>query len=126
MNKLILLSIMAILSIGTVNAQQTNSSKVLRHVVLFKFKDNTTPADIKKVTDAFEKLPTQISQIKAFEWGVNNSPEKINEGLTHCFFVTFSSEKDRDDYLVHPSHKAFVDILKPFLDKPVVVDYWTN
>jgi len=98
----------------------------LRHVVLFKFKDGTTEADIKKIVDAFGELPKKIHTIKAFEWGTNNSPEKLNEGLTHCFFVTFASEKDRDNYLVDPAHKAFVDILKPHLDKPVVFDYWAK
>jgi hypothetical protein len=34
------------------NAQSTES-KVLRHVVLFKFKDTSTPDDVKKVEAAF-------------------------------------------------------------------------
>jgi hypothetical protein len=71
-------------------------------------------------------LRGKISLIKGLEWGINNSPEKLNEGLTHCFFVSFSSEKDRDKYLIHPAHKAFVEVLKPYLDKVVVVDYWTK
>ena len=73
------------------NAQ--NSEKVLRHVVLFKFKDTSTPGDIKKVEDAFRALPSKISSIKSLEWGTNNSPEKLNQGFTHCFFVSFASEK---------------------------------
>jgi hypothetical protein len=92
-------------------------------VVLFQFKANATAANIKSVEDAFLLLPSKIKQIKAFEWGINSSPENLNEGLTHCFFASFSNEKDRDDYLVHPAHKAFVDLLKPFLEKAVVVDY---
>ena len=104
----------------------TVSPKVLRHVVLFKFKDSAKPEDIKKIEEAFKVLPGQITTIKDFEWGVNNSPEKMNQGLTHCFFLTFNSEKDRNDYLVHPAHKAFVDVLSPFFDKATVVDYWAG
>lgn len=100
--------------------------KVLRHVVLFKFTDVSTPEDIKKVEDAFAVLPGKISQIKDYEWGTNSSPENLNQGLTHCFFVTFASDKDRDDYLVHPAHQAFVEVLKPHLDKVTVVDYWAK
>lgn len=103
---------------------QTSTQKVLRHVVLFKFKETATEANIKTVVDAFLVLPSKIKSIKKFEYGVNNSPEKLNDGLTHCFLVTFSSEKDRDNYLVDPAHLAFVEVLKPFLDKPVVIDYW--
>lgn len=110
-----------------VNAQNTTASKqLLRHVVLFKFKDDAKPADIKSIEDAFRALSGKISQIKDFEWGTNNSPEKLNQGLTHCFFVSFKNEKDRDDYLVHSEHKVFVDILKPHLDKVTVIDYWAK
>jgi len=101
-------------------------SKVLRHVVLFKFKDDASAADIQKVEDAFKQLKPKIDLVKDFEFGKNNSPENLNQGFTHCFFVTFASEKDRDDYLVHPAHKAFVEILKPYLDKALVIDYWAK
>jgi len=125
MKKLLVLGLLAFICTNTIFAQ-AKSDKILRHVVLFKFKDNATAANIKSVEDAFLLLPAKINLIKGFEYGTNNSPEKLNEGLTHCFFVSFSSEKDRDDYLVHPAHKAFVEVLKPFLDKVVVVDYWAK
>jgi len=111
----------------TASAQRKSGAKVaLRHVVLFKFKDTSGPDDVKKVEEAFAGLANKIKLIKDFEWGTNNSPENLNQGLTHCFFVTFSSEKDRDDYLVHPDHKAFVDIVGPHLDKVTVLDYWVK
>ncbi|HEU5146093.1 MAG TPA: Dabb family protein [Chryseosolibacter sp.] len=113
---------------STVSHAQNRPSgdKVLRHVVLFKFKDGASRADVKKVEDAFAGLAQKISLIKDFEWGTNNSPENLNQGLTHCFLVTFTSEKDRDAYLVHPEHKAFVEVLKPHLDKATVLDYWSK
>lgn len=118
-----LLSLVLTLTIAlTMNAQ----TKLLRHVVLFSFKPTATEAQIKMVEDAFKKLPADIHTIKGYEWGKNNSPEKLNEGLTHCFFVTFTSEKDRDDYLPHPAHKAFVKKLDGILEKAVVFDYWAT
>lgn len=99
---------------------------MLRHVVLFKFKDDATSEQVKQVEDAFRKLPSQIKEIKDFEWGTNNSPENLNQGLTHCFFLSFENEKDRDAYLPHPAHKAFGAVLRPYLDKVVVVDYWVK
>lgn len=98
--------------------------KQLRHVVLFKFKESSSPEDIKEVENTFGKLPSQIKEIKAYEWGLNNSPEGINKGFTHCFLVTFDSEEDRAIYLPHPAHKAFVDVLSPHLEDVLVVDYW--
>ncbi len=108
------------------NAQTSPAQKPLRHVVLFKFKDNATSEDIQKVANAFVALKKKISLIKSLEWGTNNSPEKLNQGLTHAFFVTFASEKDRDAYLVHPDHEAFKKIAGPFIDKVTVVDYWVK
>jgi heme-degrading monooxygenase HmoA len=81
---------------------------------------------VKKVEQAFAQLPSQIKEIAGFEWGLDNSPENINQGFTHCFFVSFKSEDDRAAYLPHPAHKAFVDVLKPHLDKVLVIDYWAN
>lgn len=125
MKKWIVLCVIACITVRAVSAQNT-AGKILRHVVLFKFKDGATTANVKSVEDAFLLLPSKINLIKDFEWGTNNSPEKLNEGLTHCFLGTFASEKDRDDYLIHPAHKAFVEILKPFLEKAVVLDYWVK
>jgi hypothetical protein len=125
MKKIIVLGLIACLATSAVFAQ-TSGGKILRHVVLFKFKDNASAADIKSVEDAFRLLPGKINLIKGFEWGTNNSPEKLNEGLTHSFLLTFNSEKDRNDYLVHPAHKAFGALLTPFLDKVVVVDFWAG
>ena len=115
-------------TINTAAAQNISpsSGKLLRHVVLFKFKDTTTMADIAKVELAFRALPKKIKQIANFEWGKNNSPENLNQEFTHCFFVSFKTEKDREIYLPHPAHKAFVEILKPHLDKVLVIDYWAE
>ncbi len=98
----------------------------LRHVVLFGWKEGVDSASIKSAIRAFGELPKQISSIKSYEWGVNNSPEKLNQGLTHCFVLTFSSEKDRDEYLVHPAHLAFTKLLPNILDKVTVLDYWVK
>jgi hypothetical protein len=100
--------------------------KMLRHVVLFKFKEGTTPEKIKEVETSFAALPGKIDIIKGFEMGVNVSPEKHSEGLTHCFMLSFSSDADRDAYLVHPAHKEFGQSLGGCLDKVVVADYWNR
>jgi len=102
--------------------QNPNLGKV-RHVVLFKFKDGTTPEQIKSVEDAFRALPRQIPQIAGFEFGTNVSPEGKSQGFTHCFFLTFADQKARDAYLPHPAHKAFGKLLHPCLDKVLVIDF---
>lgn len=118
----------AIMSVSFISNAQTQKqpTKMLRHAVLFKFKDTSSPEDVKKVEDAFCALPTKIKEIADFEWGTNNSPENLNQGFTHLFFVSFKTEKDREVYLPHPAHKAFVEVLGPHLDKVLVLDYWAG
>lgn len=96
----------------------------LKHAVFLKFKDDAAAEDIKKVEEAFAALPSKIDTIKHFEWGINNSPEKNDQGFTHCFMVTFDSEDGRATYLPHPEHEAFVEVLKPVLDQVRVLDFW--
>jgi hypothetical protein len=101
-----------------------SESKMLRHVVQFQFKATSSEADVQRVVDAFRALTGKISEIADFEHGSNNSPEGLNDGFTHCFLVTFASEKDRKVYLDHADHQAFVSVLKPHLEKVQVIDYW--
>ena len=96
---------------------------MLRHVVLFGFKAEATPEQIKHIEDAFRALPAQISEIADFEWGTNVSPENLAQGFTHCFFVTFNSAAERDAYLPHPAHKEFGQVLRSHLERVLVLDY---
>ena len=76
---------------------------LLRHIVIFKFNDNASEADVKKLNDNFNALPDHISVIKDFEWGLNDSI-----------------------YTPHPKHQEFVASLQPHLEKVFVVDYWAK
>jgi hypothetical protein len=107
-------------------ADKEKSTPQLRHVVLFGFKSDVTPDQVKAVETAFLALSGQIKCVKNFEWGTDISPEGLQKGHTHCFFLTFSSEKDRDAYLVHPAHKAFGAMLANKLSTVTVVDYWAK
>lgn len=124
----IVLCAVSINGLREVRGQQQTEEKptMLRHVVMFQFKESSGEADVQKVVDAFRELPSKISEIADFEYGVNNSPEGLDGGLTHCFLVTFKSEADRDAYLPHPAHKAFVEVLQPHLEKVTVIDYWAK
>src|SRR5262249_29704330 len=70
--------------------------KVLRHVVLFKFKDDASPAQVQEVVDAFGALPSRIDTIDGYEWGTDVGVENLAAGFTHCFVVTFRDAAGRD------------------------------
>ncbi len=107
-------------------AAEKESGKVLRHVVLFKFKEGTTDEQVKTIETAFRALPSKVDAIADFEWGTDVSVENKSEGFTHCFLVTFRDEEARAVYLPHPAHKEFVGIVGPHLEKVLVVDYWSR
>lgn len=117
----------AVLAQSTAAAEApAQGAKLLRHVVLFKFKDSCTTADVQKVVDAFSALPQKIDVIQGFEWGTDVGVENLSQGFTHCFLVTFRDAQGRDAYLPHPAHEEFKQLVRPLLDKVLVVDYWTK
>jgi hypothetical protein len=123
MKKLLLLSLLVCTSF-VVFAQKEKIQ--LRHVVLFTFKATSSKEDVAKVTRTFNDLYGKVPEVKNMEWGLNMSPEHLDQGFTHCFVLTFSSEKDLASYQVHPAHKAFQEVLKPHMDKVFVVDYFVT
>lgn len=126
MTKLLVLISVLLLPALAFAAAPTKGEKMLRHVVLFKFKDSASQADVQKVVDAFAALPKKIDVIQGFEWGTDVGVENLSQGFTHCFLVTFRDAAGRDAYLPHPAHEDFKKLVGPLLDKVLVVDYWTK
>ncbi|BCS31681.1 stress responsive protein [Luteitalea sp. TBR-22] len=100
-------------------------AQAVRHVVVFKYKPEATPAQIQQITDAFRALSKSIPGITGFEDGVNNSPEGLNQGFTHVYQLTFKDAAARDAYLPHPEHKKFGQLLgaSGIFVSAFVVDY---
>lgn len=96
---------------------------MIRHLVLLRFTDAADAAKRAELAADFASLASQIMVIRALEWGVNVSPEGLDKGFTHGFVVTFADAADRDTYLPHPAHQAFVERLKPWLADVLVLDY---
>ncbi|KAA1257664.1 Stress responsive A/B Barrel Domain protein [Rubripirellula obstinata] len=103
---------------------EESPSRVLRHAVFFAFNDDSSKEDIAAVVEAFRKLPSQIDTIIDYKDGVATPGAKMADGFTHAFLLTFQDEAGRDDYLPHPAHQAFVEVLKPHKKDVFVVDYW--
>jgi hypothetical protein len=102
-----------------------NASKPVKHVVVFKYKSTATAEQIEQVSAAFKALKDKIPGIVSFEYGTNNSPEKLNKGFTHVYLLTFTDAAARDAYLPHAEHKKFGELLGKLgvLEEPFVVDF---
>jgi hypothetical protein len=70
-------------------------------------------------------MKDKIPGILSFEQGRNHSPEKLDQGFTHVYLVTFSSVAARDAFLPHPEHKKFGELLARLgvVDSVFVVDF---
>lgn len=112
-----------LLALAMLTASVLAADGPIRHVVHFKFKTDADKAQIAKVVEEFAALKKKIDVIESLEWGTDVSPEGLGKGFTHCWVVSFKNAADRDTYLVHADHKAFVAILKPILEDALVVDF---
>ena len=113
----------SLLALAMLTASSLAADGPIRHVVHFKFKADADKAQVAKVVEEFAALKGKITAVESLEWGTDVSPEGLGKGYTHIWIVTFKNAADRDAYLVHPDHKAFVTLLKPVLEDALVVDY---
>lgn len=120
-------TLLILLAVGltTMALMSSKTNEQVRHIVVFKYKSDATEAQIKEITDAFRDLKDKIPGIVAFEHGVNNSPEGLNQDFTHVYLLTFENAAARDTYLPHPEHEAFGKILRGsgIFDGAFVIDY---
>ncbi len=125
MRKRIFLFAMVVLIVGGLAAFVSSPARQVKHVVVFKYRTTAKPDQIAEVTAAFKALQGKIPGITSFEYGTNNSPENLNKGFTHIYLLTFESASARDNYLPHPEHKKFGELLGRLdvLEEPFVVDF---
>lgn len=95
------------------------------HNVFFKFKSDTTQAQIDHLTTELINLKTVIPGIQSFTYGPNNSSEGFTQGYEYGFTMIFESVAARDAYLPHPAHQAVVhNVVLPLLEgAPIVFDW---
>ncbi|NHO54459.1 Dabb family protein [Acetobacter estunensis] len=112
---------------------------IVRHMVMFRFRPETTQAQKAEVTRRFLALAKASRRsngapvIASLEAGPQNSGENADEGLQYGYLVTFRSEGDRNFYVgrpvvtdaafLDPAHDAFKTFAGPFLEKAVVFDF---
>lgn len=100
-----------------------SSEKLLRHMVLFQFKEEASKDQIDEAGKAFLALRDQINIIQDVEWG-----RGINEPApyTHCLLVTTRTEADLQAYAEHPGHVAIGERYGHLVENVVVLDFWTK
>jgi hypothetical protein len=88
----------------------------VKHVVLMRFRPDTSPAQIKAIYSNLAALPEKIPGLLDFSGGPYSSPEGLNKKFTHGFVMTFADEPSRNAYLTHPEHELVKLLIVPWLD----------
>jgi hypothetical protein len=94
---------------------------MIRHLGVFQFKPEITPAQIDECFRELAGMVGKIPGLLSVEHGPYQSDEGLNDGFTHGFMMTFDTAKSRDEYL--PEHVRVRDIVAPRLARLVVFDF---
>lgn len=93
-----------------------------RHVVLMRFKEDATDAQIEDMIESLAKLPSVIPEIVSYKLGRDAG---VNQGNYDLGIV--ADFADRDDYVVyrdHPEHRAIITAkVQPILAERAAVQY---
>jgi Stress responsive A/B Barrel Domain len=107
------------------------------HIVLFHYRDATTPKQVAEVARRFRALALTerhgAPYILSITDGAQNSPENAGHGFEHAFVVEFASLDDRRYYVGQPfvsdgepfdrAHDDFKGWVAPLLADVLVFDF---
>ena len=98
---------------------------MIRHCVMFRWKESTPAATIGAVEAALAKLPAAIPAIASYSFGRDVG---VNDG--NYEFAVVADFATLDDYLVyrdHPDHKqVIVDVIVPNIADRSAMQFETN
>ena len=97
---------------------------MVKHIVLFKLKDEVPETDklvvMNKFKEAIEALPAKISVIRKIEVGPNMNP---GESWHIALYSEFDNLDDVKFYATHPDHVAAGKIIAEAKESRSCVDY---
>ena len=100
------------------------SSRKLKHIILFGFKESASEDYLAQVHTQLTNLENTVDEVQAIEGGVDVSDENMHQGFSYCYIMTFASLDTKNAYLQNPNFKAFSEMVRQHLEKIVVMDYW--
>ncbi|MFK7827308.1 MAG: Dabb family protein [Oligoflexales bacterium] len=95
---------------------------MVEHIVLFKFKPNTSKDELTKIADALKGLKGKIDGLIDLSVGENFSAR--SKGFDSGLVVRLADEEALATYQEHPEHvRILTELLKPNLEDVIAVDY---
>jgi hypothetical protein len=95
---------------------------VIEHIVLFKWKEGTTPEAIEAASSELRALKGKIEGILDLSCGSNFSDRA--QGFTHGLVVRFTDRTALETYGPHPAHQHVVqNFINPIRADVLALDY---
>jgi hypothetical protein len=94
---------------------------VLRHIVLFAFKDAVPAAERTAIVDAVRGLFATVPSLRSLEIGENLSPARA-QGYTHILVETFDDRDGLAAYADHPDHLPVLARIRDAASQLIAVD----
>ncbi|KAF2306402.1 hypothetical protein GH714_017659 [Hevea brasiliensis] len=102
------------------------AERVAKHIILAKFKEEVSAEEIQQLIKGYANLVNLIPPMKSFRWGTDAAIENLTEGYTHVFESTFETTQGIAEYVAHPAHIEYSNLLAPALEKVLAMDYQSN
>lgn len=125
MRKAVVLFLLVLVGFGTVRAHEPSilKSKKIRHLVLLKFKEGTTPDQIARIDTLVWKLTKEIKVVHDVEWGKSLQQTNETQAYDYCLSIIFKSKTDMLLYDEHPFHQKLEAALLPLVSKITRFNY---
>ncbi|MDD5158482.1 MAG: Dabb family protein [Sulfuricurvum sp.] len=94
---------------------------MLVHIVMFQFKEENKEANMSRVKEMLEALPSKIETLKSMEVGIDISRSERSFDL--ALISTFDDQAGLDIYAPHSAHQEVVSFIKEVTTLSKVVDY---
>ena len=94
---------------------------MLVHIVMFQFKEENNEANLERVKEMLEALPSQIDTLRSMEVGIDISRSERSFDLV--LVSTFDDQEGLNAYAPHSAHQAVVSVIKEVTTLSKVVDY---
>ena len=94
---------------------------MIRHVVLWAFKDSVPLAERDAILAAVRALATTVPSLRSLDVGENVSPARA-QGYTHVLLETFDDRAGLAAYASHPDHLPVLARLRDAVAELLAVD----
>ncbi|CAA6806607.1 MAG: Stress responsive alpha-beta barrel domain protein Dabb [uncultured Sulfurovum sp.] len=94
---------------------------MVKHIVMFDFKDENKKENLEKAKEMLEALLESIPTLKSMEVGINFSQE--DRAMDLSLYSEFEDKTGLEAYAIHPAHLEVVTFIKSVATASKVSDY---